>query len=1409
MRKAKVFWNLLCFNLAMFIAGNTCAQSIYTPQIPDPLTETWRYRHFEIFDSKGVRTFIQDKDGFNWFGVNDGVIKYDGYSYQHYTEKNGLPAGAVTQLLEVGQTLYSGTENGIYKKQGNKWEPVLTVKDGVNFSIQSLRELSDGTLAIVLAEGLLLQKKDELIFVTIESKGSSVIENLPINTVVTLPKSTLIDDTFTNISDVIEIAKNRVFIAITHTGSGKILETTFDDIYSGSIENYKLYDDETGFLLGEAQKFLKTSTGDIWIVNQSTKRGIYRIKDRNWDYISLNKIFGGDEYNVSISEGSDGSIWVGGLSKLFAFKNDTWEKYNSPDFDIPSTKIFVFPMENDYIWITGQQSEVLLVDLSEKRWKSYPALNYQCTTPNGDSWFLTVSGTVVKQTENNWYEYTAEDGLIDAPVRIICTSKNQIWVAGSDEGSAATAVLRGNRWDKQIHSTLSWGIDHRAVFEDKSGALWFGGSVDREAQKGHLGGLLELKNPTAENFIWKAHQYKQNGLQQSNAYGIAQSKDENIWLGGSYLYKYDNNSWQQQDDSHLQQFINIVYSDESENLYVGSRFYGVYVFDGEQWSNYGINEGLESNTITSLAKSSNGMLYAATDNSISSFNGEDWMSDIFPAEMNMSNESGDLKTDKAGNIWLNKSSREWKRRAFNNSSIRERDYKEFKTYRYTPDEHSPNANIIFYNKEVQSSGNTTISWEGEDYMNNTPQSSLEYAYRINNGEWSSFSKENSHVFTGLDPGNYTLEVVARDTDFNTDAFPAKVEFYVIAPVYQQFWFIATIVAFTLMLIYLSYKIITKNKHLEALNLSLSEINHELKAKNEHIETQNKKIVSHQTDLEHTNKELENKNCQIEAQRDTLESMLKEIDVLSKTKIKFFTNVTHEFRTPLTLIQGPVERLLKEDLNKHEKQNLYGIINRNTKRLKKLINQLLELRKIENGILDLNLQQDDIVSFISSLKKQFNNLAQQKDIEYKLEKSIKTKSFYFDKDKIEKIVFNLLSNAFKFTPSGGKINITLSESVRDKKEYATIKVTDTGKGIDKCQLDLIFKRYYSAFDGANYNQYEGTGIGLSYIKELVEYLHGIIEVDSEVGNGTTFTIYIPTDMQPVTTQPETVNREFKLENYEQEFKALETAAEQIPLPTKNPEKKDINILLVEDNSDMRMYLKDILDKYYQVIEAANGNEAIKQCKKYDIDLIVSDIMMPGMDGLTFCKTIKSDFNTSHIPVILLTAKVMEENKIEGYEHGADAYITKPFNNRLLIVRIEKLLESRESLKRKFNSDFSIEPKEIQVSSEDDKFLVRLTELMEEHISDSAFDVNKMCEMSNKTHIQFIRKTKQLTGKKPAELLRTFRIKRAIQLIEQNKLPISEIAYMVGYDLPNSFSRAFKKEIGVSPTDYVLSISKPVS
>ena len=463
-----------------------------------------------------------------------------------------------------------------------------------------------------------------------------------------------------------------------------------------------------------------------------------------------------------------------------------------------------------------------------------------------------------------------------------------------------------------------------------------------------------------------------------------------------------------------------------------------------------------------------------------------------------------------------------------------------------------------------------------------------------------------------------------------------------------------------------------------------------------------------------------------------------------------------------------------------------------------------MRRIENSSMELHLYKSNLGQFLAEIIGLFDNLAREKHIHLSFQNRCENALIAFDPDKMEKIITNLLSNAFKHTPEGGSIVVILEKS--SARQFKII-VEDTGKGISPQQLPHIFERYYSAEE----NQHS-SGIGLSYIQELIQVHGGQILVESQECKGTKFSVFIPSDLNGTQAVEKKViePEDLQITHWEvqhlhtlngrknRRFKSDNTVGEHLP-----------RILIVEDNEDMADFLESILGRNYTVLKARNGNEGLLLAQNHPLDLIVSDIMMPEMNGLDFCHHIKSDFKTSHLPVILLTAKKMEKDIIEGYVTGADDYMTKPFNPQLLEIRVENLLNQREQLRTKFIRDFTLQPKAMTLTSPDEELLQRLVEIMEEYIADSDFNVNKMCEMVHLSHMHFIRKVKQLTGKKPIDLLKSYRLKRAKDVLQQNKTNIAEVAYMVGYDLPNSFSRAFKKEFGFSPTEYLESIGQEAS
>ncbi|MEZ5044800.1 MAG: response regulator [Saprospiraceae bacterium] len=1402
------YFTLLITTLALSLSFQLTATQPYAPEVANPLTESWRWRHFPELEGKGVRCIVEDKHGIMWFGVNEGIMEYNGFAWKWHNEDNGLKGSRVEQLYASKKgAIYATTTEGLFVFEGRKWQHIVPLDSSLNITFLQIRELSNGNLMLCMDRGAIeIQHNRAIRIYTIEANEKKLANHLPNTFLVRLPEAIMKGTKFMDISDVLEVKQGLVWMSVTVEEQSLILQFKPEKINSNQLEDYTLISAGKQHLFGETQKMLKSQDSTIWIINSSNNIGIHTYDGKHWDYLELSNLFGGDEYMTDIVQSSDGTIWAGALGKLFTYKAGNWQLYKAPTINIPANRLMFIPSRNNNIWIGGYKSKVYRLDYSSSRWKTYNNLNFQCESNSNEWWFLDVQGRVIKKVGKEWTAYDQHDGLIDAPVRLIATSKQQIWVAGSHQGVAATAYYDNGKWHRQLHPTLSWGIDYRAVFEAANGSLWFGAGVDFFKSKGQLGGVLQLQDPTASEFTWIHHKYHENGLIQSNAYGIGQSPDGRIWIGGGNLFYFDGQSWDRPEQSYLRQIVNIVQS-ANDMLLVGSRYYGIFIYDGKTWKQYDTAAGLTSNTIISLHTDAHKSIWVATENDIAHFDGHRWISHVFPPEMNMNVEGGSILSDQDGSIWINKSSREWTRRAFSSNKMQDEANRGFVVHRYIPDTNPPDTRIELFNEEVSSKGNMLVSWTAEDFFQDTPDDRLLFSYRINGEEWSPYSEETHHTFMNLPSGNYTLEVRSRDMDFNVDPIPASINFVVHPPLWKQGWFLSLMLAFLITLCIFEYRVISKNQKLERLNNSLNSINEELKHKNDQVLQQQQQILVQKQALEKSYANLEGQHIKIQSQHHKLEEMVTQIEKLSRSKIDFFTNISHELRTPLTLIIGPVEQLQNEEypLSKKEKDRLLDIIERNAYRLVKLINQLLEMRRIEENTLELHLSKGNLAQFLEEVTNLFDNLARNKFIHLSFQNRCHNAMTRFDPDKIEKIVANLLSNAFKHTPEGGRISLVLEEehspALEGEKAFK-ITIEDTGSGINPKKLGRIFERYY-----CEQQDQSSSGIGLSYIKDLVELHQGQIRVQSEEGNGTIFTLFIPANLpandveiEKLTLIPESLQVTAREVQYLSAFTGHTSNGDLI----NGFSPKSQRILIVEDNEDILDFLAGLLRRKYSILKATNGIEGLHMAQNHHIDLILSDVMMPEMDGLEFCKNIKTNLATSHIPVVLLTARGMEEHIMGGFEIGADDYVTRPFNPQLLEIRINNLLNQRELLRKKFTRDFALTPKEVELTSPDEELLNRMVEIMEEHIADSTFNVNKMCEMVHLSHMHFIRKVKQLTGKKPIDLLKSYRLKRAKDLLKQNKANISEVAYMVGYDLPNSFSRAFKKEFGLSPTEYMESL-----
>lgn len=650
-----------------------------------------------------------------------------------------------------------------------------------------------------------------------------------------------------------------------------------------------------------------------------------------------------------------------------------------------------------------------------------------------------------------------------------------------------------------------------------------------------------------------------------------------------------------------------------------------------------------------------------------------------------------------------------------------------------------------------------ISFSLLDYNNS---STNQYAYQIKGyqDQWI-YIKENKISLTKIPYGNYELIIKGRGTSGNWSQKILNLPLKVQTPFYKKWWFALAIIAFSIGLI---------------------------------IWAANWRIRKLEKDRKQLATEVEKRTEQIEKDKQIILAQSEELKELDKAKTKFFSNITHEFRTPLTLIIGSTEQLLKEaQQEQHKKQ--YRVL-KNAKHLLGLVNQLLDLSKLEVGRMKLDLSRGDIVRYTGALVEQLEPMALRKQQRLAFLKSYIVWNTIFDKDKWDKIIFNLVSNAIKFTPEGGAIQLCLRKISQGTEEWINLEIKDTGRGIAKDQLNNVFNRFYQIDDSSTRDQ-EGTGIGLALVKELVELQHGEIRVTSEIGKGTSFEIKIPVPLM-IASVPD--------------LKELTPSKPLISIPipaitpstTISPNKELLKLLIVEDNEDMRAYIKECIgEQEYQIIESSNGKEGLLLAKEEVPDLIISDVMMPIMDGYQLTQAIRTNLSTSHIPIVLLTAKASLESRLEGFQRGADAYLNKPFSVEELKLRVAKLIEIRQLLQLRYSSETYIRPESSNNTfAKEDAFVNELKIFITENLTKGTMNGETLGRHFGMSRMQLHRKLKALTNQTTSEFVNNIRLEKALHLLQENQYNISEVAYQSGFSSPKYFSKVFKDKFGKSPSNF---------
>jgi signal transduction histidine kinase/ligand-binding sensor domain-containing protein/DNA-binding response OmpR family regulator len=903
------------------------------------------------------------------------------------------------------------------------------------------------------------------------------------------------------------------------------------------------------------------------------------------------------------------------------------------------------------------------------------------------------------------------------------------------------------------------------TFDDNQGRIWVSTS----------GGLSCINAEHTKTLNYYHNPQDPHSLSSNNVKYAMQDRKGRIWVategGGLNRFVENENRFITYNKSTGFPSNNIfaVFEDNSDNLWMSSTD-GIIKFNFEKNQTYTFTEedGLQSKQFVAgsfFQNRATGKVYFGGDNGITHFYPDSIkLSDFSP---NISFESLKIFNDEIevgkkfkGKVFLT--------RAISNTDELELSYKE---------------NVF------------SLEFAAFDF---SAARNITYSYKLEgaNENWIETDAENKTLnFANLSPGNYKLFVKSTNADGVWCDNVKTLIIIVNPPWWNSWWFRSLLILFISSGVFLFLRLrirLLKNRNIE-LERKVKERTYELQDANALLEERSEEVLK--------------QNEEIKANQEQILSQAEHLHIIDQQKLQFLTNISHEFRTPLTLILGPTEKLIDQEskLTTSAKTFLFKMIQRNSLRMLRLVNQVMDISKVEAGEMKLQITHADLIHHIKPIFDSFKFVAERKSITFKFHKNTYSINAYFDADKVEKIIYNLLSNAFKFTNSGGSITVSVEARFIDESKSqlneVVIKVEDNGIGISEEQINHIFDRFYQVKN----NVVKGTGIGLALTRDLVSLQKGTIEVQSTLNAGTCFTVTLPLSKEKFVSQEIVIEPQVNkvdllnmalLQGMEQDEEKQTQPAVLMDKKSKLP-----IILIVEDHYDMRKFLADELSSEYQIVEASDGAKGVNVALEKIPDLIITDLMMPFVDGLSLINTLKKDKHTSHIPIILITAKGTEESRTEGYETGADSYITKPFQSQLLKARIKNLLQIRKTLRQRFSSEIGLEPKDIVFNAADENLLNKAIEIIERNSKDENFNVEKLALELGIHRVQLSRKFLALTDENISDFIRITRLKKAAKLLLSRDFSISEVCYQVGFKDPAHFTRIFSKQFNITPSKYI--------
>lgn len=1324
----------------------------------------------ESLSNKSVASIIKDSRGFMWFGTSEGLCRFDGTNiklYKHNShDSTSLCHNEVISLVEDSQkNLWVGTANGLnrYNREtdnfvnvdvlSNKGQPLS------NHFITSLASDDEGQIWIgTMGGGVnIFNTKSLQLTQRLDTNNESYDASTIVNTIV--------------------IHKGNAWIA-TRAGLRLFDTRTLGLVSSSGLD--PLLNKQVSSAVNSRYGTLLLGFSDGKIYEIIADKNDFNAKE----YFDLKPATGSASYVHKLSQDVRGNLWIVteksglvviqyGSKEIIQHIPEEGNPYSSPALSLRTVYC-----GDHRIWVGTYNNGVYFIDPRIKKFELYqrnPLVKESLCDNNvrafaedkeGNIWIAGNAGinkldikTRRISNPERINEYIGRKGIKD----ILIDSENNLWIGTRDDGVIKVNV---NTFYIQEFSLESKGTGNNKVlclYKDNTGTLW----------AGTLGSGLFYFNEGTNRFISTNPENSNDHVPATSFVTSILEHDGKIWVGtlnGLFTLKRGNDqayvfeSYHQRDQKYglSSSRITVLYEDAHKTLWVGTYDNGLnrFVNSNGTFESFTEENGLSNNSIKGIIADQKGYLWISTNAGLSKFDTTSRTSKSYTKEDGLNsntfhpNSCLPLRTghfifggDNGFNIFhpdsiyneLNPPAIYLTGFKINNKEV--------------PIRHSDSP----LKKHIGFTDAIDLTFEQRSFsidfvcLSYGPSSRNQHCYKLEGFEenWNCIGADQTATYTNIDPGTYVFLIKGANSDGTWSQNPTRLEIIIHPPIWKTWWAKLFYVVILGALLYLIFKIRMDRIHMKS----------ELK----------------------------------------LEKMAREKEhELTESKLLFFTNISHELRTPLSLILMPLEKITTSTEVPEKIKNVFSTAYRNASNLMKLVNQLMDISKFDVIKPTLQVRQGECVRFISEVAASFIDLAEKKNIRFLIRPSVPEINGWFDADKLEKIIRNLLSNAFKFTHDDGEISVTIAAAASDENSRVTVNhlkvtVTDSGIGIAPEEVPMIFDKFYQAKSTSGIS-HTGTGIGLSHTQTLVDVHHGIITVESIRGKGTTFVVSLPIAREAFTEDELTLVNPGVISTQQVPPRDYEHV-----VVDKNIGKPEL--LIIEDNDELRKFLSDEFASEFSVSTASNSEDGFSMACKKIPDLIISDIVLPGESGLSFCKKIKEDLRTSHIPVILLTAKTSTEDQIVGLESGADAYLPKPFSLQILKVQVKQIIIERRKLYSRFSHDAYIMPANLTDNALDEEFLQKAIDYINKNLSNPQLSVESIADVFNLSRSQVYRKIKALTGQTVVEFIRTVRLKYALKLMEEKRYNLSEVADRAGFNSLSYFTRSFKDQYGKAPSEYL--------